>query len=137
MTVLKKCPFCGSENIEAVEAAAEPGRLSWVKCKGCYAMIKRGGGELDKAISAWNNRAADVHKSFAELTPEEFDKTIAGLSGLVPLIAPLITQGNFEGKGIEDTAEFTVDLYIAVDAVEELKRQIYGATAGRKAGALA
>lgn len=59
MDEFKPCPFCGSTNIETLEQGPFPARLSWVKCRECYAMIKRKGGELQKAAAAWNRRAAD------------------------------------------------------------------------------
>lgn len=70
------------------------------------------------------------NKDFAGLTPEEFDKTIEGLQGLTHVVAPLILNKNFEGKGIEDAAEFTLDLQIAADALFEIKQQIYGVESG-------
>lgn len=65
-----------------------------------------------------------INKDFESLTPEEFDKTIAGLSGLSLIVAPLILQNKL--GGVEAAAEFSLDLQIAVDAVEEIKQQIHG-----------
>lgn len=67
-----------------------------------------------------------INENFKGLTSEEFDKTIAGLSGLVNIIVPFLLNKNFEGVGIEDAAEFSLTLQIAADAVTEIKQQIYG-----------
>lgn len=68
-----------------------------------------------------------INKDFASLTPEEFDKTIAGLSSLSVVIVPFLLKNSFEGaSGVEVAAEFNLDLQIAADAVEEIKQQIYG-----------
>lgn len=65
-----------------------------------------------------------INKDFAELSMEDFDETINGLSALSNIIAPIILK-NQEG-GIEAAAEFTLDVTIAVDALKEIKQQIYG-----------
>lgn len=65
-----------------------------------------------------------INKNFAELTPEDFDKTIAGLSGLTLIIAPFILQNKL--GGIDAAAQFNLDLQIAADAVKEIKQQVYG-----------
>jgi hypothetical protein len=71
-----------------------------------------------------------INQDFAGLTPEEYDKTIAGLSGLSLIVAPLLLNNNYEGRGIEDAAEFTLDLTIAADALTELKQQVHGVDTG-------
>ena len=67
-----------------------------------------------------------INKDFALLTPEDFDKTVAGLSGLSLILAPLILKANFEGTGAKDAADLALDLQIAADALIEIKQQIYG-----------
>lgn len=65
-----------------------------------------------------------INKNFAGLTPEDFDKTIAGLSGLSLIVAPFILQNKL--GGVEAAAEFNLDLQIAADAVKEIKEQLFG-----------
>ena len=67
-----------------------------------------------------------INRDFLGLTQDEFDKTIAGLSGLALIVVPFITQNNIGGRGISDAAEFSLDLQIAADAVKEIKQQIFG-----------
>lgn len=67
-----------------------------------------------------------INKNFAGLTVDEYDKTIAGLSGLALIIVPFLLSNNFEGMGIDAAAEFNLDLQIAVDAVQEIKQQVHG-----------
>lgn len=65
-----------------------------------------------------------INKDFESLTPEEFDETIAGLSGLSLVVAPLVLKNKL--GGIEAAVKFSLDLQIAADAVREIKQQIYG-----------
>lgn len=99
MEDLKSCPFCG--------ASVQVNANGW----------KHYPEEQKRTL---------INKDFAGLTPEEFDKTIEGLSGLAPIIVPFLLKHNFEGLGIEDAAEFNLDLQIATDAVIEIKQQVYG-----------
>jgi len=66
---------------------------------------------------------SDLMKKFRSLTPDEFNKTIAGLSGLALMVAPIILK---QGGTTDQAAEATLDLMIAVDAITEIKKQIYG-----------
>ena len=47
-------------------------------------------------------------------------------SALSMVIAPLLIKINKDGKGLEDAAEFTIDLLIAADALTEIKMQVHG-----------
>jgi hypothetical protein len=63
---------------------------------------------------------------FSGLTEKEFEKTIAGLEGLSVLIAPILLNENYEGQGVKDAAEATLDLQIGAMAVREIKEQLFG-----------
>lgn len=65
-----------------------------------------------------------INKDFESLTPEEFDKTIAGLSSLSVIIVPIILQQ--QPGGLDAAAEASIDLQIAADAVSEIKEQLHG-----------
>jgi Lar family restriction alleviation protein len=51
---LKKCPFCGSKNVEIIDGYADTG--CWVECQVCHAY--GGNAELhETAIENWNRRS--------------------------------------------------------------------------------
>ena len=61
MNELKKCPFCGSSNVEAFCQYEEdcPDRSAIVRCHNCDAQSAQmiGKGKIAMAIAAWNRRA--------------------------------------------------------------------------------
>ena len=67
-----------------------------------------------------------INKDFLSLSKDDFDKTISAIANLSMVIAPLLIKINKDGKGLEDAAEFTIDLLIAADALTEIKMQVHG-----------
>lgn len=129
-TRLKKCQFCGAE-VKTEPLYDTRGAITAVYCTNdpeCGAMVTFVGNESKKkAITAWNRRAPElINKDFAGLTPEQYEQTIAGLSGLVPIIIPFLMKQNLDNMGVEDAAECAITLQIAADAVKELMQQVYG-----------
>lgn len=98
------CPYWQSADVDGKTGKPIPA--------GCLLKAERDGGAV-------------INKDFYGLTPEEYDKTIAGLSFLSLIVAPFIMQS--KQGGIEQAAEFSLDMQIAADAVKELKQQIHGA----------
>lgn len=71
-----------------------------------------------------------INKDFESLELEDFKRTASGLMQLSLLVAPIIMKNDFEGRGIEDAAQFALDLQIGSDAITEIMEQIYGRGAG-------
>lgn len=58
---LKPCPFCGGKNID-IQYLSLTKRYYFCRCLDCEAQTKSKT-DKDKAIDAWNRRAADGHKN--------------------------------------------------------------------------
>lgn len=123
---LKTCPFCGGEAFVAYRC----GTAHDIRCKNnaCMAQVSfKDRIDKEKAAAAWNRRAPQlINGDFAGLSVPEFEQTIAGLSGLVPVIIPFLMEHNYENIGAEDAAECALTLQIAADAVIELMQQVHG-----------
>lgn len=56
MAELKKCPFCGGENLYIIHDKISIKRKTFVECQDCKATAP---------IEAWNNRATEAERAMA------------------------------------------------------------------------
>ena len=101
---LKPCPFCGSNEVHVVEAG--PG--NWVSCLDCDSdgpVV----GTIEKAVAAWNTRAALEQPGTAEAQARALDvlasissMCVANLAMDVSLDAHEIGQMIYEATGMTE-----------------------------------